>query len=153
MKNKTLKIIFTLIAVLLIIMLPNLAKADVHSVQDDLEGQIGGGTPDDTSDETSSTTHGAVAGADKFLNSAVGSPINQSATQEASNTLANTLLIVGVVAAGIVSVALGIKFMTGSVSEKAQVKQVAIPFVAGCILVFGGYIIWRVVVTLLSNLE
>ncbi len=138
MRNKTLKIIFTLVLVLLIIMLPNLAKAE----------------PDDETEHYSTdSTPGAVEGAEKFLNSAVGSPINQSATKNASNIIANTLLIVGVVVAAIVSVALGIKFMTGSVSEKAQVKQVAIPFVAGCIIVFGGYIIWRVVVTLLSNLE
>ncbi len=128
MKNKTLKIIFYILIVLLIIMLPNISKASGDS------------------------SSGAIEGADAFLNAQVGSPINQRDVQNASDIIYNILLGVGIVAAMVMSVVLGIKFMIGSTSEKAQIKQVVPPFVAGCIIVFGAFAIWKLVVTLTQEL-
>ena len=52
----------------------------------------------------------------------------------------------------IVITALGIKFMLGSVEEKAKVKETLIPFTIGCIIIFGAYIIWRLVMQLATTL-
>ena len=35
--------------------------------------------------------------------------------------------------------------MLGSIEEKAQVKEALIPFIIGCIVVFGAFGIWKIV--------
>ena len=47
---------------------------------------------------------------------------------------------------------LGIKFMIGSAEEKAQIKDALIPFVIGCIVIFGAFGIWKIFVTMGKNL-
>jgi hypothetical protein len=42
--------------------------------------------------------------------------------------------------------------MTSSVEEKAQVKEALIPYVAGCVVAFGSFGIWRLVMVIGSNL-
>ena len=40
--------------------------------------------------------------------------------------------------------------MIGSIEEKAQVKESLIPFVIGCVVVFGAFGIWKMVTELVS---
>lgn len=63
----------------------------------------------------------------------------------ASSTIYNILLVIGICVAGIMTSILGIKFMLGSIEEKAQVKEALIPFIIGCIVVFGAFGIWKIV--------
>ena len=65
-----------------------------------------------------------------------------------SNTIANILIAIGTVIAVIVSSILGIKFMIGSVEEKAQIKEALVPFVIGCIVIFGAFTIWKIFVNI-----
>jgi hypothetical protein len=51
-----------------------------------------------------------------------------------------------------VGTVLGIKFMLGSIEEKAKIKEVLIPYILGCVVVFGAYGIWRLVITLGDNI-
>lgn len=89
-----------------------------------------------------------------FLDAAdTNNPINTSNLQNTSNYLYNILLAIGIIVAVIVAMVLGIQFMTASAGEKAKVKEALIPFVAGCIVVFGAFIIWKVVVTIGTNAE
>ena len=46
---------------------------------------------------------------------------------------------------------LGIKFMIGSVEEKAEIKAALVPFIIGCVVVFGAFGIWKIVVTIGNN--
>lgn len=69
-----------------------------------------------------------------------------------SNLVYNILLVLGIGTAVIVSGILGIKFMIGSVEEKAQIKDQLVPFVIGCIVVFGAFGIWKIVVSLARQL-
>ena len=69
-----------------------------------------------------------------------------------SNLIYNILLVIGIGVAVIVSGVLGIKFMIGSVEEKAQIKDQLIPFVIGCIVVFGAFGIWKIVVGMARRL-
>lgn len=93
-----------------------------------------------------------IAGADDFINASTGSPLKNGSLASASGTLASTLIIIGIVVAMIVITALGIKFMLGSVEEKAKVKETLIPFTIGCIIIFGAYIIWSLVMQLATTL-
>lgn len=95
-----------------------------------------------------------MQGADDFIsNGSTGdSPINTNELQAMSDLLYNTLLIVAIVIAVIVGLVIGIQFMTGSVAQKAKIKETLIPYVAGCIVIFGAFGIWKLVVNILSQL-
>ena len=69
-----------------------------------------------------------------------------------SNLIYQILLILGISIAVIVAGVLGIKFMMGSVEEKAQIKDALIPFIVGCIVIFGAVSIWKIVVDIGNNL-
>ena len=42
--------------------------------------------------------------------------------------------------------------MTGSASEKAQVKETLIPYVVGCVVVFGAFGIWKLVINIFNQI-
>ena len=77
--------------------------------------------------------------------------INDTKLKEGSDLLFNSLLTIGTVAAVIVGAVLGIQFMVGSVEQKAKIKDSLIPYVAGCIVIFGAFGIWKLVITILNN--
>ena len=43
--------------------------------------------------------------------------------------------------------------MTDSAAEKAKTKEMLIPYIAGCIVVFGAFGIWKLVVNLLTQTQ
>lgn len=93
-------------------------------------------------------------GADGFIENGInddGPTIKEDDLQEMSNLLYNTLLIIAIVIAVIVGLVIGIQFMTGSVAQKAKVKETLIPYIAGCIVIFGAFVIWKLVVNILSK--
>ena len=94
-----------------------------------------------------------VTEADNFLNKGKANADNAISTEklkDASSLLYNTLLIIGVCAAVIMGAILGIQFITGSVEQKAKVKDSLIPFIVGCVAIFGAFGIWKLVITLLK---
>ena len=93
-----------------------------------------------------------VSGADDFISDgASDQPITEDDLQELSGPLYTALLVIGIVVAVVVGLVIGIKFMTGSVEEKAKVKETLIPYIAGCIVVFGAFAIWRLVVNIMRG--
>lgn len=110
------------------------------------------------SGSSSSSTSGGIGdvikGGDDFISEGQrgDTSIDKEQLQNASSAIYNVLLIVGIIAAVLVSGILGIKFMLGSVEEKAEVKAALIPFVIGCIVVFGAFGIWKIVVTIGNRL-
>ena len=81
-----------------------------------------------------------------------GNVINNDALKEGSNTLYNILLVIGIAVAFIWGIVLGIQFVTGSLGEKADVKKNLIVYVIGCIIIFGAFGIWRLLLQLLQPL-
>ena len=41
--------------------------------------------------------------------------------------------------------------MVGSVDQKAKVKDSLNPYIVGCIVIFGAFGIWKIVLTILEN--
>lgn len=78
--------------------------------------------------------------------------INPDDLKNMSNTLYNILLVVGIVVAIIVGLIMGIKFIMGSLEEKAEIKNMLIPYIIGCVVVFGAFTIWQIVVNLLQEI-
>jgi len=72
--------------------------------------------------------------------------INMMDIKDVSDTIYNVLLTLGIAVAVIVAGVLGIQFITGSVSTKAKVKDSLIPFIIGCVIIFGSFGIWRALV-------
>ena len=94
-----------------------------------------------------------VSGADGFIqNGQGGSKIDNDDIHNLSDSLYNILLIIGTVIAMIVGVVLGIQFITGSVEAKSKVKESLIPYVVGCIVIFGAFGIWKLAITVLQGI-
>ena len=62
-------------------------------------------------------------------------------------------MIVGVALTAIIGVVLGIKFMIASVEDKAKVKEAFVPYIMGCIVIYGAFGIWRVFLVLGNKLN
>ncbi len=106
-------------------------------------------------ESSASSSHDAdevISEADKFINAGKNqdSKISQNKLKNASNSLYNMLLIMGIVLAVIIGVFLGIKFMLSSAEDKAKVKEALIPYIAGCIVIFSGFTIWKLVISLIG---
>lgn len=78
--------------------------------------------------------------------------LNETTLKNANATLFNVLLALGIALAVIIGAILGIKFMIASVEEKAQIKELLVPYIVGCIVVFGAFGIWKIVIELGQNL-
>lgn len=96
-----------------------------------------------------------IGGADNFVNSGKGSTdgINETKMKEGSSLLYNVLLTIGICVAIIIGAILGIQFMVGSVEQKAKVKDSLIPFVVGCVIIFGAFGIWRMVLKIGATID
>ena len=92
-----------------------------------------------------------IGDADKFLDSSAEPAIKSSALQNFSNKFYNIFLTIGIVIAVIVGMVLGIKFMVGGAEEKANIKEILVLYIVGCIVIFGAFAIWKLVVTILSS--
>ena len=73
--------------------------------------------------------------------------------QDISTTTYNTLFLIAVVIAVGYGVYIGIHLIMGGIEEKAKVKETLIPYIAGCIVIFGAFTIWKLVVTILQSSE
>lgn len=82
----------------------------------------------------------------------VGSLVEQDDLNETISVIYNALLVLGVVLAVIMGAILGIKFMVGSVEEQAKIKEILFPYVTGCIVTFGAFGIWKLLMNILGKI-
>lgn len=76
----------------------------------------------------------------------------EDALQDFSSTLFNIFSIVGAAVAVIIGIVIGIKYMIGSVEEKAEYKKMLVPYIVGCVVVFGAFGIWKLIVVMLESI-
>lgn len=79
-------------------------------------------------------------------------PIEDDELKPLSDTIYNILLAIAIVVAVIVAAILGIYYMVSSVEEQAKIKESLTPYVIGCIVVFGGFGIWKIIVGLVQHI-
>lgn len=96
-----------------------------------------------------STLDDMMSDAEKFIEKGKTKGLNN--LPSVSNTIYNILLTVGIIIAVLVGAILGIKLMVSGIEEKAEVKKLLVSYVAGCIIIFGGFGIWKIVVTILQT--
>lgn len=87
------------------------------------------------------------------VGNSIDKTLNTTVLEGTSDYIYNILLAIAVVVAVIVAMVLGIQFMAASADEKAKVKEALMPFVVGCIVVFGAFTIWKVAVNIGNNAE
>lgn len=64
----------------------------------------------------------------------------------------NVFLVAATIIAIIVGAILGVKFMAAGIDKKVEVKQALFPYLISCLVVFGSFGIWRLVVVLMSEI-
>ena len=69
------------------------------------------------------------------------------------NNVVTIIQVVGVVVAVIVLLVIGIKYMIGSASEKAEYKKTMIPYIVGAVLVFAGTSLVKVIYSLANSVS
>lgn len=78
--------------------------------------------------------------------------IDSDQLKESSNLIYNILLGIGVILSVLVGAILGIKIMWGSIEEQTKAKEALIPYVLGCVVIFGAFGIWKLAVTVFAQL-
>ena len=124
------------------------------------EGGVTGGSADDElykkptvveSGDSSQSLDDMISDGDDFIHSVTTTPIDTSQLQSVSSNLFNIFVEVGVALAVIVGLVIGIKYMYASVDQKAEIKKLLVPYLVGCVVIFGALGIWKFVVTLLQT--
>ncbi|MCI8655434.1 MAG: hypothetical protein HFJ48_06185 [Clostridia bacterium] len=94
-----------------------------------------------------------IDGADSFVETGKQSTTttDKEKIQDAIDFIYNTLLLIGIAASVIIGVILGMKYMTQSSEEQAKVKETLVAYAIGCIVTFGAFGIWKVVILLLKQ--
>ena len=78
--------------------------------------------------------------------------MDTSKLQDGSKKLYNMLLAVAVGVAVIVGAILAVQFMTAGINKKVEVKEALFPYLISCGVVFSAMGIWKLVVTIMSDM-
>lgn len=69
------------------------------------------------------------------------------------NNVVTIINVVGIVIAVIILLIIGVKYMIGSASEKAEYKKTMIPYIVGAVLIFAGTSLVRVIYSLANSVS
>ncbi len=78
--------------------------------------------------------------------------VDQNQIVHTVNIIYNALLTLGISISVIIGAVIGIKLMTGSIEEQAKTKELLMPYVVGCVITFGAFGIWKIMMGVLSNI-
>ena len=78
--------------------------------------------------------------------------LNSEQLKKSVNQIYTILFGIGTALSVAVAAILGIKFMIGSVEEQAKVKEILLPYALGCIVVFGSFAIWKIIIEIGGNI-
>ncbi len=81
-----------------------------------------------------------------------GGSADTTGIQGVGTNIVNIITTIGIIVAVIVLLILGIKYMTGSASEKAEYKKTMIPYLVGAVLIFGASAIAKAVIAMTQSI-
>ena len=81
-----------------------------------------------------------------------GTQQQQTILKNAGNDIVRVISTIGVIVSVIMLIVLGIKYMTGSVEERAEYKKTLLPYTVGAALVFAASTIAQIVYNIAINL-
>lgn len=134
MTNKVLKVMIKIILLMLIIQTIYTSKTEALSLD------------------------GIFKTGDNFINegkteSQKNEAINYEEFRLTTNNIGSVLTTLGIVLAVIIGGILGIQIMWGSIEQQVKAKEMIMPYVFGCIVIFGAFGIWKLAVTIFSQLQ
>ena len=93
-----------------------------------------------------------IGDADQFVTDGEANvEINEDQLKDTKNFLYNLFLGIGIIVVVIVGMVLGVKYMIGSIEEKAEYKELLVGYLVGCVVLFGAFGIWKLVVNILGK--
>lgn len=87
------------------------------------------------------------------IGDAEGATINDTQLKKVNSNIFNIFFAVGIIAAVVVGIVLGIQFMTAGIEGQAKIKEAVVPYLVGCVIIFGAFGIWKIVVKIGENTE
>ena len=134
MTNKVLKVMIKIILLMLIIQTIYTSKTEALSLD------------------------GIFKAGDNFINegkteSQKNEAINYEEFRLTTNNIGSVLTTLGIVLAVIIGGILGIQIMWGSIEQQVKAIEMIMPYVVGCIVIFGAFGIWKLAVTIFSQLQ
>ena len=138
------KIKFLSIIILLMILILGIftLKSEVYASFDAGTGATGSGN----------TGNASSFNPDSWKPSSTTDASGASRLESMGNTIVGFIQVVGSIISVAVLAIIGIKYMTGSVEEKAEYKKTLMPYLIGAILLFGISNILAVVVSIVQSL-
>ena len=79
--------------------------------------------------------------------------INNTEFRQTVANIGNILTSTGVALAVIIGAILGMQMMWGSIEQQVKVKEMLMPYAIGCIVIFGAFGIWKLAVTIFSQIQ
>ena len=76
---------------------------------------------------------------------------NNQLTKKIVEDIYGLLMLLGIAITVIVGAILGIKFVISSAEDKAKIKEYMVPYVVGCLVIYGAFAIWKLCVSVISN--
>jgi hypothetical protein len=125
-----------------------------NELRNDVQDRLNKSSVNNVSSKSQSddTVDSIMQGAKDFLSEGQDSiHYDETKLKKVSNLIFNILLAIAIAAAVIVGMVIGVKFMVSSIEEKAKIKEALVPYVAGCVVVFAAFGIWKLAVTILST--
>lgn len=101
--------------------------------------------------EEAETPSKLVEGADGNMTEQTTGYIDGDELKDTRDNLYNVLVTLGVALSVIIGAIIGIKIMYGSVEQQVKAKELLVPYVIGCVLIFGACGIWKLAVTVFSQ--
>ena len=106
---------------------------------------------------TISLAGGSGSGSDSESSSTVdelfkGGNADTSGLESVGTSLVDIITTVGIIVAVIVLLIIGIKYLMGSASEKAEYKKTMIPYLVGAVIIFGASAIAKAVIAMSESI-
>ena len=139
-KNILISILIILI-ILLITIIPNSCYA-VHAKPD-----IGAGAGSGSGSSSDSSTGLGLGDLNNYLGTNTGSV----QLEKKANYIFSTIRNIGIVLSVVILIIIGIKYMLGTVEEKANYKETLLPYIIGAFLLFTGSVVPQLIYVFMQN--
>ncbi len=93
-----------------------------------------------------------INASENFVSQGEDSKVSANNLQSFSAIFYNILLTIGVACVVITGMVIGIKYMIGSVEEKANYKQMLWPYLIGSIVTLSAFGLWKIVIEIMRIL-
>ena len=107
----------------------------------------------EVNEDRNQTIDQVMGGAENFISGAnTENTISQSSLKNTIDLIYNILLAVGIIVAVVAGAILGVQFMVASADGKAELKERLVPYVVGCVVIFGAFGIWKIVIIFIDTM-